>query len=426
MFPLKQGVLRLSNALATTGIQLDQFRFETALRDITTANDLHYFGLLSGCAKPADWHYVELNTDTPIGRENGDLVGARSLAEAVQYVLSQATYTKTQIDKPVALIDGSIYFWHDGIIIARIYKQPHFTPIIDPALRDRITRSLKNCMRHDFDGITKALRGLPQLTQIAPVNVRTKDLVSAWHDLSSPVLYDLRGWARIFQALLSKYAGAEVKSSHALDLFAAFVGLKSWQHLNAEAQMPHVTNCAPMVLYTNSNNHELTLSRICDTGAEGIAAFAQAVGDAGATRQVLAGCHNGSNDFTLIAMFIDIDDTPRDAVVLEPLQLCYPSHDFEPSHVTQAILNDPHGLQHGLEKYIANSAASRAGAVTQTAHDVIERLRPIFERAVKERSGVSYLMTHAEQQLITDSDMQKLKDETGYTAMCRGSYNPVE
>jgi hypothetical protein len=50
--------------------------------------------------------------------------------------------------------------------------------------------------------------------------------------------------------------------------------------------------------------------------------------------------------------------------------------------------------------------------------DVIERLRPHFEAAVRNRTGVSFLLSEVEQQVFDDHDLEMLMVETGYRAMC--------
>ena len=49
-----------------------------------------------------------------------------------------------------------------------------------------------------------------------------------------------------------------------------------------------------------------------------------------------------------------------------------------------------------------------------TKDDVIARLRPIYERAVQERSGVTFALSLEEQGLIDDADIERIKEETGY------------
>lgn len=49
---------------------------------------------------------------------------------------------------------------------------------------------------------------------------------------------------------------------------------------------------------------------------------------------------------------------------------------------------------------------------------VSERLRPLFERAVREKSGVSYLMTPEEMSVFSKKDLAILEVQTGYAKMC--------
>ncbi|NHZ99087.1 hypothetical protein [Massilia sp. CCM 8734] len=51
-----------------------------------------------------------------------------------------------------------------------------------------------------------------------------------------------------------------------------------------------------------------------------------------------------------------------------------------------------------------------------TKQDVINRLRPIFQRAVQDRSGVSYLFSDEESKVFSEADLEALKTETGYPA----------
>lgn len=53
-----------------------------------------------------------------------------------------------------------------------------------------------------------------------------------------------------------------------------------------------------------------------------------------------------------------------------------------------------------------------------TKEKVADRLRPIFERAVRERTGVSYLISTAELKVFDDSDLLALENETEYAQMC--------
>jgi len=52
---------------------------------------------------------------------------------------------------------------------------------------------------------------------------------------------------------------------------------------------------------------------------------------------------------------------------------------------------------------------------------VLGRLRETFSSAVKDRTGVSFFLSQEEGKLISEEDVEKLKDETGYTAMLKGS-----
>lgn len=52
-----------------------------------------------------------------------------------------------------------------------------------------------------------------------------------------------------------------------------------------------------------------------------------------------------------------------------------------------------------------------------TKQSVIDRIKPLFEQAVKNRTGVSYLLSEAEHRVFTDADLAQIKVETGYSAM---------
>jgi hypothetical protein len=51
-----------------------------------------------------------------------------------------------------------------------------------------------------------------------------------------------------------------------------------------------------------------------------------------------------------------------------------------------------------------------------TKQDVINWMRPMFQRAVRDRTGVSYLMSEAEAKVFSDDDLQALEAEVGYPA----------
>ncbi len=55
-----------------------------------------------------------------------------------------------------------------------------------------------------------------------------------------------------------------------------------------------------------------------------------------------------------------------------------------------------------------------------TKQDVIACLREFYARAVQSHSGVSYILDEKEQALIDEADIEQIKNETGYTAMCEG------
>jgi hypothetical protein len=48
---------------------------------------------------------------------------------------------------------------------------------------------------------------------------------------------------------------------------------------------------------------------------------------------------------------------------------------------------------------------------------VIDRIKPLFDKAVSERSGVSFLLSKPEQAVISQADIEQIKEETGYNAM---------
>lgn len=55
---------------------------------------------------------------------------------------------------------------------------------------------------------------------------------------------------------------------------------------------------------------------------------------------------------------------------------------------------------------------------TATKHEVIARLTQIYEKAVRERTGVSLLLSADEAQAFSAADLEKIKEETGYNTMC--------
>ena len=52
-----------------------------------------------------------------------------------------------------------------------------------------------------------------------------------------------------------------------------------------------------------------------------------------------------------------------------------------------------------------------------TKQSVIDRIKLLFEQAVSERSGVSFLLSNLEQSVISQADIEQIKEETGYNAM---------
>lgn len=51
-----------------------------------------------------------------------------------------------------------------------------------------------------------------------------------------------------------------------------------------------------------------------------------------------------------------------------------------------------------------------------TKQDVIARLRPLFQAAVRNRSGVSYFLSDAERSVFSVEDLRALETETDYPA----------
>lgn len=51
-----------------------------------------------------------------------------------------------------------------------------------------------------------------------------------------------------------------------------------------------------------------------------------------------------------------------------------------------------------------------------TKESVTKKLRPIFERAVRNKTGASYILTAAEAAVFKAVDLEALKVETGYPA----------
>lgn len=49
-----------------------------------------------------------------------------------------------------------------------------------------------------------------------------------------------------------------------------------------------------------------------------------------------------------------------------------------------------------------------------TKQDVIDRLKPLYEMALRERTGVTFLMTEEEQNVFSRADLEALEVETGY------------
>lgn len=49
-----------------------------------------------------------------------------------------------------------------------------------------------------------------------------------------------------------------------------------------------------------------------------------------------------------------------------------------------------------------------------TKQDVADRLKPIYEKAVVERTGVTFMMTAEEQNVFSREDIEALEVETGY------------
>lgn len=56
----------------------------------------------------------------------------------------------------------------------------------------------------------------------------------------------------------------------------------------------------------------------------------------------------------------------------------------------------------------------RRVTLAPTNEDVTNRLRPIFQRAVRDRTGVSYLLSEDEAKVFSDEDLVALEAETGY------------
>jgi hypothetical protein len=56
-----------------------------------------------------------------------------------------------------------------------------------------------------------------------------------------------------------------------------------------------------------------------------------------------------------------------------------------------------------------------------TKADTIERLRNLYEKAVQERTGVSFLLSTEEAELIDPDTILQIEVETGYRRMCSGT-----
>lgn len=56
-----------------------------------------------------------------------------------------------------------------------------------------------------------------------------------------------------------------------------------------------------------------------------------------------------------------------------------------------------------------------------TKADTIERLRKLYEKAVQERTGVSFLLSTEEAKLIDPDTILQIEVETGYRRMCSGT-----
>ncbi len=54
--------------------------------------------------------------------------------------------------------------------------------------------------------------------------------------------------------------------------------------------------------------------------------------------------------------------------------------------------------------------------MTPTTQEVANRLRPIFEKAVRDRTGVSYLLSAEETSVFSGAELEALRREVGYPA----------
>jgi len=52
-----------------------------------------------------------------------------------------------------------------------------------------------------------------------------------------------------------------------------------------------------------------------------------------------------------------------------------------------------------------------------TKEETVDRIRNIYERAVRDRSGVSYILTEDEAGIISQDVIRQIEDETGYRKM---------
>lgn len=55
------------------------------------------------------------------------------------------------------------------------------------------------------------------------------------------------------------------------------------------------------------------------------------------------------------------------------------------------------------------------GASVMTKEQVMDRLRPVYERAAREMTGVSFLLTDEEMKVFNREDMVQLEVEAGYS-----------
>ena len=191
-----------------------------------------------------------------------------NLPEAIGFVIKEIDRTRVYPTAVTVVVDTIEFFSNDGLI-ARV--EPMVFDDVSPQQRKRGESVLRG-IRHfgETERLHARLRDLPGLELLSSYRHDDGD-----SDTFGPTIHKTS--ANLCLAMrrsLKETCGVDVKQSLAQDLVAAFFGVKSWQHLIANAHQKRVWTQPVSVVRKDetANQYELKHYR---TAGEALWAFAQ-------------------------------------------------------------------------------------------------------------------------------------------------------